>query len=278
MYITAIANQKGGVGKTTTCVNLAAFLVAAQRQVLVIDMDPQGNATAGSGISRAAQEFSAYDALMGKAPLEKVVQHCFSGYDIWPGGAEMTAAEVELLSLQDKESRLRFILREMEEKGAVAPDSKGSYKRKMYDAVLIDCPPALNLLTVNALVAAHDVLIPVQCEYYALEGISALLRTITRVKQYNPGLAILGVLRTMYDSRNLLDNQVTDQLNQHFGDQVLRTAIPRNIRLAEAPSHGKPILSYDRYSRGAEAYLRLAGELLGRWEERRQQEEARHSG
>jgi chromosome partitioning protein len=245
--IIAVANQKGGVGKTTTSVNLSASLALSGSKVLLIDLDPQGNATMGSGVDKAELEVSIYDWLMEDAPLASVVHRCASGYELVPSNTDLTAAEVELLSEAQREQRLRQRL------GNVA---------ERFDYVLIDCPPSLNILTLNALIAADSVLIPMQCEYYALEGLTALLETVDRVReQANPELAIEGLLRTMYDPRNSLTRDVSRQLIQYFGDRVFRTVIPRNVRLAEAPSHGLPAILYDRQSRGAVAYMALAGEI-----------------
>ena len=249
--IIAVTNQKGGVGKTTTSVNLAASLVATQRKVLLVDIDPQGNATMGSGVNKHELELSSYDVLMGHVPIEEaIVSTDEAGYDLLPSNADLTAAEVELLTQQQRERRLR---------DAVVDVVGG------YDYIIIDCPPSLNILTLNALVAANSVLIPMQCEYYALEGLTALVQTIEEVRSsLNPYLQIEGLLRTMYDPRNRLAGDVTEQLNKHFGDKLFRTVIPRNVRLAEAPSHGLPALVYDRASRGAQAYLALAGEMIRR--------------
>ncbi len=246
--VIAIANQKGGVGKTTTCVNLAASLAATQRRVLLIDMDPQGNATMGSGVDKNAQETTICDVILDGMALDQAIQHVEEGgYDLLPANQELTAAEVELLGEDDRDLRLKTAL-----ENAAVP----------YDYVLIDCPPALNMLTVNAMVAANRVLIPMQCEYYALEGLTALLSTIEQIRERaNPSLEVLGILRTMFDPRNNLANEVSTQLLDHFGDRVYRTVIPRNVRLAEAPSFGKPVLYHDKYSRGALAYLALAGEI-----------------
>lgn len=249
--IIAITNQKGGVGKTTTSVNFAASLSETGRRVLLVDLDAQGNATMGSGIDKHELEHTGYDVLLGHASLRNViVRTTVAGYDLLPGNADLTAAEVELMQKDDRERRLRAAL---------------SYVQNDYDYVLIDCPPSLNMLTVNALAAAHSVLIPIQCEYYALEGLSALLDTVDQVRAaINPGLEIEGLLRTMFDARNNLATEVSAQLQSHFGDKLYRTIIPRNVRLAEAPSHGMPVLHYDKTSRGALAYLALAGEFLRR--------------
>ncbi len=261
--IIAITNQKGGVGKTTTCVNLAASLAATRRSVLLVDLDPQGNATMGSGVDKRQLELSGYNLLLDDTPLEQIIVDAEeAGYHLLPANSDLTAAEVQLIQVEDREARLRLRLT------AVAAN---------YDYVLIDCPPSLNMLTLNALTAADAVFIPIQCEYYALEGLSALLETVEQIRDaVNPGLEIEGLLRTMFDARNNLANQVSEQLLEHFGDTVYRTIIPRNVRLAEAPSHGAPVLKYDQASRGAIAYLALAGELVRR-EQQRQVELQQHA-
>ncbi|MFV2055571.1 MAG: ParA family protein [Thiohalomonadales bacterium] len=253
--VLAITNQKGGVGKTTTSVNLSASLVATKRSVLLIDLDPQGNATMGSGVHKHAVNFTSYDVLMEKASIESaIVSTGEAGYDLVPSNGDLTAAEVQLLDVPARERKLYNAIQSIKDN---------------YDYIFIDCPPSLNMLTLNALVASEAVLIPIQCEYYALEGLTALVNTIEEIRgSLNPNLSIEGLLRTMYDPRNRLSGDVTLQLQKYFGDRVYRTVIPRNIRLAEAPSHGVPALLYDKSSRGAQAYLALAGEVVRREEDR----------
>lgn len=247
----AVTNQKGGVGKTTTSVNLAASLAESGKKVLLVDLDPQGNATMGSGIDKRAVTNTVYQVILGLSTAEAVRVHSEAGgYDLLPANRDLAGAEVELVELDHRETRL---------KSALDPINA------RYDFILLDCPPALNMLTVNGLVAADAVMIPMQCEYYALEGLSDLVNTIKRVRQHlNPKLEIEGLLRTMFDPRNTLAQQVSSQLQSHFGGKVYATVIPRNVRLAEAPSFGMPVIALDRACKGSQAYLQLAGELIAR--------------
>ncbi|GIX37891.1 MAG: chromosome partitioning protein ParA [Silanimonas sp.] len=246
--ILAIANQKGGVGKTTTAVNLAAALAATPRRVLLVDLDPQGNATMASGVDKRELQASMCEVLLGESSAAAAIVPTQEGYDLLPTNIDLTAAEIRLMDAPQREQRLKNALAEV---------------RGRYDYVLIDCPPSLSLLTLNALAAADGVIVPMQCEYFALEGLSALLETIEALKQtLNPALEIAGIVRTMYDVRNNLASAVSNELTQHFGDKVFRSIVPRNVRLAEAPSHGRSIIGYDRASRGGIAYLGLAGEIV----------------
>jgi chromosome partitioning protein len=252
--IFCIANQKGGVGKTTTTVNLAASLAQVNQRVLLVDLDPQGNATMGSGINKSKLTATIYQVLLGLSDVKTVRQKSESGnYDVLPANRELAGAEVEMVELENRENRLRVALKSVVDE---------------YDFILIDCPPALSMLTLNGLCSAHGVIIPMQCEYYALEGLSDLANTIKKVhKNLNSDLEIVGLLRVMFDPRMTLSQQVSDQLEQHFGDKVFKTVIPRNIRLAEAPSYGMPGVSFDPTSKGAVAYLAFADEMVERVKE-----------
>ncbi len=247
--VIAVTNQKGGVGKTTTSVNLAAALAAAKRNILLVDLDPQGNAAMGCGIDKNEIELSSCDLLLNEAPAADIMVRPENvEFSIIPGNADLTAAEVQLMTAEHRERRLADALLGV---------------KAQFDYILIDCPPSLNMLTLNAMVAADSVLIPMQCEYYALEGLSALMDTLRNIQEtVNPKLHLEGILRTMFDTRSRLTKDVSDQLLEYFSDKVFRTCVPRNVRLAEAPSHGLPVLAYDKSSRGAVAYIALAGEMI----------------
>jgi chromosome partitioning protein len=247
--VVCVANQKGGVGKTTTAVNLSASIAAAEKKVLLIDIDPQGNSTSGMGLKKEGSNGTIYQALLRGSGIKEMIQKTALAYlDIVISNTDLIGAEVELIGEQDREKKLDRLVKEVEAE---------------YDYIFIDCPPSLGLLTINSLTAAHSVIIPLQCEYYALEGLGQLLKTIRLIKQsLNPKLEIEGILLTMFDGRNNLAHQVAQEVRNHFGEKVFRTVIPRNIRLSEAPSYGKPALLYDIHSRGAESYLNLAGEIL----------------
>jgi chromosome partitioning protein len=250
MKVLAITNQKGGVGKTTTAVNLAACLAAQGQRVLLIDLDPQGNATTGCGIFKKEALPTVYQLLLGMANLTQVCLKTDFGFDVLPANRELAGAEVELIDIPHREYRLKNALQA---------------GKDTYDYVLIDCPPALNMLTVNGLGASDAVVIPMQCEYYALEGLSDLVETLRKVRAHlNPRLEIEGLLRTMYNPQSTLSQQVSNELESHFGQKVYRTLIPRNVRLAEAPSYGKPVIAFDKSSKGAQAYMALAQEILER--------------
>ncbi|MBV8624498.1 MAG: ParA family protein [Herbaspirillum sp.] len=249
--IFCVANQKGGVGKTTTAVNLAAGLAELKQRVLLVDLDPQGNATMGAGINKGTLEASIYEVLLGISDIRSVRKRSEAGgFDVLPANRELAGAEVEMVELEQREARLKNAFTD------VAED---------YDFILIDCPPALSMLTLNGLCSAHGVIIPMQCEYYALEGLSDLVNTIKKVHaKLNPELKVIGLLRVMFDPRMTLSQQVSDQLEQHFGDKVFKTVIPRNVRLAEAPSYGLPGVTFDPTSKGAQAYIAFGAEMVER--------------
>lgn len=257
-----IANQKGGVGKTTTAINLAAALAALRKRVLLIDLDPQGNATMGSGIDKNKVEQNLYQVLIGDATIaQAVVRSEAGGYDVLPANRELSGAEIDLIQMDQREQQLKQAI---------------SHVLGDYDFILVDCPPTLSLLTLNGLASAHGVIIPMQCEYFALEGLSDLVNTVKRVhRNINPELQLVGLLRVMFDTRVTLQQQVSAQIETHFGDKVFKTVIPRNVRLAEAPSHGLPGIVYDKNSRGAKAYVEFGNELIKRVKKEALRQQAR---
>lgn len=254
--VIALANQKGGVGKTTTAINLGTALAATGEEVLVVDLDPQGNASTGLGIDRKSRTVSTYDLLLGEAALDEVaLETAVPQVSVAPSTLDLLGVELEIANMTDRAFRLRRAL----------ADARASNRGRNYTYVLVDCPPSLNLLTINAMAASHSVLVPLQCEFFALEGLSQLLHTVEQVKQsLNPDLTIHGIVLTMFDSRNSLSNQVVADVRAHMGAAVYDTVIPRNVRVSEAPSHGKPVLLYDFKSTGSQAYLRLAAEIIQR--------------
>ena len=266
--ILVVANQKGGVGKTTTAINLGTALAAVGERVLIVDLDPQGNASTGLGIGRAERKVSAYDVLIGAALIEDaVVPTKVPGLDIVPSTMDLLGAELELASVPRRSHRLRDALARMPRNGKQRETSEAEAQMTMrsYSYLLIDCPPSLNLLTINAMTAADAILVPLQCEFFALEGLSQLLRTVERVKtSLNPRLEIQGIVLTMFDQRNKLSDQVASDVRTHLGDKVYRTVIPRNVRISEAPSYGKPALVYDHRCAGSKAYMKLAAEMIQR--------------